>query len=129
LKTSSIFVVEDDAIIALRNYEMLTKVGYAVPEMFASGEDLLDYLDQSGPPDLILMDIGLDGKLDGIETARRVRKRHSVPIIFISSYADEQRKAKAEEISPHGYLVKPVVEPQLMKMIGQALGETMPDSR
>lgn len=122
-------MVEDDAIIALRNYEMLTKAGYAVPEMFASGEDLLDYLDQSGPPDLILMDIGLDGKIDGIETARQVLQRHSVPIIFISSYADDQRKARAEAISPHGYLVKPVVEPQLMKMIGQALAKDGADSR
>ncbi len=106
---------------------LLTKSGYAVPEMFASGEELLDYLDQSEPPDLILMDIGLTGKIDGFETARKVRRRHDIPIIFLSSYADEQRKTMAEEISPNGYLVKPVVERQLVKMIGSALGMPAPD--
>ena len=122
MKIPSIFVVDDDAIIALRNCELLTKAGYDVPQMFASGEDLLEYLDLSGPPDLILMDIGLDGKIDGLETARRVRQRFDVPFIFLSSYTDDQRKARAQELSPNGYLVKPVVEQQLMKIVGEILG-------
>ena len=121
-------MVEDDAIIALRNYELLTKSGYMVPEMFASGEELLDHLDRSGPPDLILMDVGLSGKIDGIETARRVRTQYNIPIIFLSSYADESRRARAEKISPDGYLVKPVVEKQLMEMIGTTLGQPSPNN-
>jgi CheY-like chemotaxis protein len=118
--------VEDDAIIALRNYELLTKSGYLVPEMFVSGEELLDYLDRSGSPDPILMDIGLAGKMDGIETARRVLENHNVPVIFLSSCADDQRIVRAEEISPYGYLVKPVVEEQLMDIIGTMLGKAAP---
>jgi CheY-like chemotaxis protein len=121
LTDPSIFVVEDDAIIALRNYELLTKSGYQVPHMFASGEGLLDQLERSGPPDLILMDIGLDGKIDGIETTRRVLQKYDVPVIFLSSYADEQRRLKAQEISPYGYMVKPVIEEKLMKAIEAAL--------
>ena len=121
MRTASILVVENDAIIALRHYELLTKAGYAVPEMFASGEDLLDHLGQSELPDLIVMDIGLDGKIDGIETARRVRQRHDVPVIFVSSYADDQRKAKAKEISPFPFIVKPIVESSFMETIGSAL--------
>ena len=117
----SILVVEDDGLIALRSHELLTKQGYSVPEMFASGEDLLDHLDCSGPPDLILMDIGLDGKIDGIETARRVRERYNVPVIFLTSYSDDQRIARAKEVSPHGYIIKPFVERQLMEKIGAAL--------
>lgn len=122
-------MVEDDAIIALRNYELLTKSGYMVPEMFASGEELLDHLDRSGPPDLILMDVGLSGKIDGIETARRVRTQYNIPIIFLSSYADESRRARAEKISPDGYLVKPVVEKQLIEMIGTTLGQPSTNNR
>ncbi len=118
----SIFVVEDDAIIALRNYELLTKSGYQVPRMFASGEELLGYLSQSGPPDLILMDVGLGGKIDGIETARRVLQKYTVPVIFLSSYTDEQRRLRATEISSYGYMVKPVNEQQLMETIEAALG-------
>ena len=116
-------MVEDDAIIALRNYELLTKAGYAVPHMFASGEELLNHLERAGPPDLILMDIGLGGKIDGIETARRVRACCNVPFIFLSSYSDDRRRAKAQEISPDRFLIKPVNEPQLMGMIGEVLGQ------
>ncbi len=117
-------MVEDDALIALRNYELLTKSGYEVPQIFASGEDLIDHLEKSEPPDLILMDIGLNGKIDGIETARRVRQRHNIPVIFLTAYIDEQRMMRAKEISPYGYIVKPVVERQLMEMIGVALRQT-----
>jgi len=56
----SIFVVEDDAIIALRDSELLTTSGYTVPYIFASGEELLAHLERSDPPDLILMDVGLE---------------------------------------------------------------------
>jgi CheY-like chemotaxis protein len=118
----SIIVVEDDAIVALSNYELLTKSGYLVPHMFASGEDLLDHLEQSGPPDLILMDVGLNGKIDGIETARRVLQRYDVPVIILSSYSDEQRMLRAKEFSCYGYIVKPVNERQLMDTIVAALG-------
>lgn len=118
----SIFVVEDDAIIAVRNYGLLTKSGYQVPQMFASGEDLLDYLEQSGPPDLNLMDVGLSGKIDGLEIARLVLQKYNVPVIFLSSYADEGRKSRAMAISSYGYMVKPIDEPMLMKTIKTALG-------
>jgi DNA-binding NarL/FixJ family response regulator len=117
-------VVEDDAIIALRNCEFLIKSGYHVPQMFASGEDLLDHIEESGPPDVILMDINLNGKIDGIETARRVLQRHNVPVIFLSSYSDENTISRANEISPYGYMVKPVDDNQLMETIEAALLET-----
>lgn len=124
MTNQSIFVVEDDALIALRNYELLTKSGYEVPQMFASGEDLLDHLEMSDPPDLILMDIGLSGKIDGIETARRIRERYNIPVIFLTAYIDDQRMVRAKEISSNGYIVKPVFERQLIEMIGEALRET-----
>jgi CheY-like chemotaxis protein len=125
----SIFVVEDDAIVALMNYELLTKAGYTVPQMFASGEDLLDYLEGSDLPDLILMDIGLDGKIDGLETARRVRERYKIAVIFVSSYADDERKMKAQEISPYQYVVKPVVEHQFIEIIGNTLRKAAADNQ
>jgi CheY-like chemotaxis protein len=115
-------VVEDDAIIALRNSELLTNSGYLVPCMFASGEELLDHLKQSPLPDLILMDVGLSGKIDGIETARLLLKRYKVPVIFLSSYSDEERISRAKEISCYGFMVKPVSDYQLLETIEAALG-------
>lgn len=118
----SIYVVEDDGIIALRSHELLSKEGYVVPFMFASGEDLLEELGRSGPPDLILMDIGLAGKIDGIETACRVRKLYTkTPIIFLTAYNDENRIARAQLTMPYGYIVKPFTEHQLLESVRMAL--------
>jgi two-component system, response regulator PdtaR len=125
----TIFVVEDDGIIALNNYELLTKSGYAVPQMFASGEELLDHLELGELPDLILMDIGLAGKMDGIETARLVRQRYDIPVVFLSSYADDQRKERAAKVSPFGYIVKPAVKWQLIATVGAALGRSAPSAK
>jgi two-component system, response regulator PdtaR len=124
--TRSILVVEDDAIIALNSYELLTKSGFTVPKIFASGEELLLHLDRSGPPDLILMDIGLAGKLDGIETARRVKKQYDIPVIFLTAYSDDKRIAEAWEISPNGYIVKPFIERQFIDVILAALNRKGP---
>ena len=122
MKGLQIFVVEDDAIIAMRSCQLLTNSGYSVPKIFSSGEELLDHLaGHPELPDLILMDIGLAGNLDGLETARRVRERHNVPVIFMSSYTDDERKARAQEISPFGYVDKPVIERLLVEIIGNAL--------
>jgi CheY-like chemotaxis protein len=126
LTTASILVVEDDGILALSSHQLLTKSGYQVPEMFASGEDLLDYLEHSVRPDLILMDIGLDGMIDGIETARRVRNQYDIPVIFVSSYNDDRRIARALEVSPYGFIIKPFVDRKLMECIGTALGSLRP---
>jgi two-component system, response regulator PdtaR len=121
LTGKSILVVEDNGIIALNSYELLTKSGFEVPGIFASGEELLDHLDRSGPPDLILMDIRLNGQLDGIETARKVRQRYDVPVIFLSSYSDDRRMAEAQDVSPYGYIIKPFIEQQLVGVIRAAL--------
>jgi len=123
MKGSSILVVEDDGIIALRSQELLTKNGYSVPCPFSSGEDLLEYLARAPMPDLILMDIGLMGALNGIETAREVRRRYHIPVIFLTAYSNEQRVADAREISPYGYIIKPFVEHDLLKSIEKVLAE------
>ena len=122
---ASILVVEDDGLIALHNQQLLIKYGYLVPDMFAYGEEVLDYLENGALPDLILMDIGLAGNLDGIETARQVIERHRIPVIFLTSYSDTNRIARAGEISPYGYIVKPVVEGDLILQIREALGQPL----
>ena len=117
----SIFVVEDDGIIDLNSYEMLTKSGYAVPEMFASGEELLDHLEQSELPDLILMDVLLAGGMDGIETARQVRDRYHVPVIFVTACSDDRTCAALKELAPDGWVVKPFIPERLFSLIACTL--------
>jgi two-component system, response regulator PdtaR len=121
MNDASILVVEDDGLIALRSQELLTKSGFVVPDLFASGEEVLEYLERAVLPDLILMDIGLSGNLNGIETARKVREKYDIPVIFLSAYSNDQRIADARDVSPYGYIIKPFVEHQLLGCIHNAL--------
>ncbi len=100
-----ILVVEDDGLIAMHMQEMLESRGFEVPEIFASGEEVIAYLDHAPLPDLILMDIRLDGKMDGLEAARWIRERFTLPIIFISGNVDK------ELIPPSGTLRNSLTKP------------------
>lgn len=121
----SILIVEDDGLIALRIQELLASSGYRVPEPIAFGEEALERVLQS-IPDLIIMDIGLPGEIDGLETARRIRNRLDIPVIFLTAYSDDQRLTRAREISPYGYLVKPVSDENLLGSIQSALIRAVP---
>jgi CheY-like chemotaxis protein len=121
MSAGTIFVVEDEGLIALHLMELLSNEGFTVPVPVATGEDLLEELATLAPPDLILMDIGLAGKIDGIETARRVRKQYDIPVIFLTAYSDQNRVKEAQEITPYGYLLKPVMRRDLIIAVRDAL--------
>jgi len=121
MNAGTIFVVEDEGLIALHLMELLSKEGFTVPDPVATGEDLLENLATLTHPDLILMDIGLAGKIDGIETARRVRKQYDIPVIFLTAFSDKNRIKEAQEISPYGYLMKPVMSRDLLIAVRNAL--------
>jgi DNA-binding NarL/FixJ family response regulator len=72
-------------------------------------------------PDLILMDIALAGKLDGIETARKILEQHPIPVIFLTAYSNQNRIEQAKAVSPFGYLMKPVMEDELFAAVNLAL--------
>jgi len=100
LNVPSILIVEDEGLIALHLQESLEKAGYTAVDPVSSGEDAIEYVNTHAHPDLILMDISLDGKLDGIGTAREIRKRFDIPIIFLSAHTEENCLARAEEFAP-----------------------------
>ena len=115
-----ILIVEDEGLIALHLMEILTNAGYRVLEPVASGEEALRHLEERPPPDLILMDITLDGNLDGIETTRQIRKRHAIPVLFLTAHSNSQIISRAEEVSPCGYIIKPVMEKDLLEHVERA---------
>jgi CheY-like chemotaxis protein len=117
----TILIVEDEGLIALHLTEMLEKAGYRVAEPVCSGEMSLQALEKSPKPDLILMDIGLAGSLDGIETARKIRHRYDIPIVFLTAYSDRNRIEQAKEVSSFAYLIKPVLEEALLAAIRDVL--------
>jgi signal transduction histidine kinase len=115
-----ILVVEDEAIVALHLRQQLTKLGYEILAPVASGEQALKEVEASRP-DLVLMDIHLEGELDGIATAARIPREYGVPVIYLTAYSEEATLARASATNPYGYLLKPFSERELHAMIQMAL--------
>jgi len=117
---SKIFVVEDEVIISEDIAQTLQQLGYEVAGIAESGVQALLEVERTRP-DLVLMDIQLAGRLDGIQTTAAIRKRWSIPVIYLTSHSDEATLARAKETAPHGYLLKPFNERDLRTAIEVAL--------
>jgi PAS domain S-box-containing protein len=117
---TQIMVVEDEGIIALEIKEGLEKLGYHVSHIASSGEDAIKKV-LSEPPDLVLMDIRLEGKMDGIEAACHFKENYSIPVIYLTAHSDEQTLTRAQKTESYGYLLKPVEDRALDAAIKMAL--------
>jgi signal transduction histidine kinase/AmiR/NasT family two-component response regulator len=104
-----ILVVEDERIIADDIRRSLLKMGYGVTSIVNSGEKaIIEAAEQK--PDLVLMDIILKGKMDGIEAAEQIRSRFNTPVVFLTAFADDKILERAKATGPFGYIVKPFKE-------------------
>lgn len=117
----TILIVEDDGLIALYLTELMEKAGYQVIGAASSGETVLQMLEESKKPDLILMDVGLAGSLDGIETARLIQQRFSVSLIFLTGYPHKNTLERMREVESEGYIVKPFLEVNLLALVRQVM--------
>jgi CheY-like chemotaxis protein len=89
-----ILIVEDEAVLAMVYRKQLQELGYRAVGHAFSGEDALVAMEQ-GRPKMILLDIKLSGNLDGIEVAEIIHRRHPVPIVYITAYADPETLRRA----------------------------------
>lgn len=117
---SNILVVEDEAIVSKDIQNSLVKLGYTVVGAAATAEKAIELVREQHP-DLILMDIMLKGDLTGIDAAEAIRKEFSIPVIFLTAYADEATLEKAKVTEPYGYIIKPFKEIDLQTTIEMAL--------
>ena len=117
---SKILVVDDEAIITMQLEERLTLMGYTVAGMAASGEDAVNKARRIHP-DLVLMDIVMPGKMNGIEAAKIITEDLDIPVVFVTSYADDVIIEKAKSVRPYGYIVKPFNELEIKAAIEVAL--------
>jgi PAS domain S-box-containing protein len=115
-----ILIVEDEAIVAKDMELCLSSFGYSICGIVASGEDALAAAGEI-QPNLIILDMMLKGKLDGIETAHRIRTQFGIPVIFVTAYSDENTIKRARETNAFGYLLKPFEERELRSTIEMAL--------
>ena len=107
-----ILIVEDERIIAEDIKRCLINFDYEVLDIVSNGEDAI-VSTALLKPDLILMDIKIDGSIDGIQTAKRILKSNDLPIVYLTANADEVTVERAKETTPYGYLTKPFEEAEL----------------
>lgn len=107
MENLKILIVEDERLIAESLRAILTGMGYQVPAIFRSGQETLDKF-HAGFADIIIMDINLQGKINGVDTSIELRKISTVPIIYLTDNQDEYLRKKAiYETNTVQYLTKP----------------------
>ena len=102
---SKILVVEDERITAEDIKSGLEFAGYKVSALVSSGEDAIEKAGKL-KPDLVLMDIKLKGKMDGIEAAEQIKYLYNIPVIYLTAYSDEYTVQRAKITEPSGYIIK-----------------------
>ncbi|HOL41410.1 MAG TPA: response regulator [Methanospirillum sp.] len=122
MSDGTIFIVEDNPVIADLISWRLTEMGYRVVGTAEDSTQALVRIEEIRPT-LVLMDINLPGEMDGIDTAVEIIKRFSIPIVYISSILDSEIMERAKKTKPLGYIVKPFTDNQLRATIEMALQE------
>jgi len=108
----NVLVVEDESIVAEDIRRTLIKLGYAVTGVASSGEMAIKKVEEH-VPDLVMMDIVLKGGMDGIETAKQIRSRFNIPVVYLTAFSDEKILERAKITEPFGYIIKPFKEREL----------------
>lgn len=116
----NILITEDEPIIAADLADRLTDAGFHVMDCLASGEETLAFLEKE-TPELLLMDIRLEGELDGIQTVEKIKQLYDLPIIFLTSNTDEDTFLRAKKTKPHAFIGKPFRGRDLMHSIELAV--------
>jgi len=115
-----ILIVEDEIIVALDMKARLLRLGYEVVGHAVTGKQAVT-IAESRPADLALMDVMIEGDMDGIETAAVLRERFNLPVVYISAYTDSTTLDRAKHTSPLGYLTKPFEDHELALTVEMAL--------
>lgn len=116
----NIFIVEDESIVAKDIQNSLIKLGYNVVGVTNNGTEAIEKIIELSP-DLVLMDIMIKGPMTGIEVSEKIKETISVPVIFLTAYADEGTLARAKITEPYGYILKPFKEIDLHSTIEMAV--------
>jgi signal transduction histidine kinase len=119
-ESTKILIVEDESIVAMDMERRLKSLGYEVVGHVMRGDEALEATSRN-EPDLVLMDIHLKGKVDGIQAAEQIKREFRVPVIYITAYSDETTLARAKVTEPYGYILKPFQEREIHSAIEMGL--------
>jgi diguanylate cyclase (GGDEF)-like protein/PAS domain S-box-containing protein len=118
--TDSILIFEDEGITSLHLRTLLNGWGYSVSDVVDEAEKAADLI-EADPPDLVLMDIRLKGKMDGIEAANLIHERFGIPVVLLSAHSDKATRRRIEASRAYGLVVKPFDERDLHIAVKSAL--------
>ncbi|MEG4857959.1 EAL domain-containing protein [Microcoleus sp. K1-B6] len=127
MSKKKILIVEDESIIAEDISDCLISLGYRITGMVYSGEEAIESAAKLRP-DLVLMDVNLQGEIDGITAAEEIRLRFQIPVVYLTAYADETTLRRVNSTKPFGYIVKPFEEKNLHTTIQLAFYRHQYDS-
>jgi diguanylate cyclase len=127
MPNKKILIVEDESIIAEDIADSLISLGYRITGIVYSGEEALQSAAEERP-DLVLMDVNLQGEMDGIAAAEEIRSRFQIPVVYLTAYADENTLRRVNSTKPFGYIVKPFEEKNLHTTIQLAFYRHQYDS-
>jgi PAS domain S-box-containing protein len=112
----SVLIVEDERIVAKDLQQTLSDLGYDAYAIAASADEAIARASERCP-DVVLMDIRIRGKLDGIQTAEILRRQFGVPVVYLTAHADDATVERAKRTEPYGYLLKPIKSAELRSAI------------
>ncbi len=120
MKSEKIMVVEDEWVVADQLCRDLKDLGYTVCSTASTGDEAIRKA-EADRPDLILMDIVLKGKMNGIEAAGRIASQFNIPVLYLTAHTNSEYIERAKQTNPFGYLVKPYNQKELYATIEMAL--------
>lgn len=113
-----VLIVEDDRVLSLMLSRMVERIGHDVVDTLTRGENAVETLQKNGV-DLVLMDIMLEGEIDGIDAMQQIRIHSDVNVIYVTGNSDNSTIERAKETNYVEYLVKPIVYDQLKQAISK----------
>ncbi len=111
-----ILIVEDEMVIGANISIQLSKFGYEVTGIIPRGEEALVHV-RENQPDIVLLDINLKGKIDGIQTAEMMQKEYDIPVIYLTANSDDAHFNQAKATHPHAFISKPYKNIDLKRAI------------
>jgi CheY-like chemotaxis protein len=127
MAVARILIVEDERLIAVDLQRRLTRLGYAVVALAASGAEAIQKA-LALYPDVVLMDIRLQGDMDGVEAAQQIHVSAAIPVVFMTAYVDEDTQQRVRATSSWGCLYKPFTSHQVQSALEQVLSAHPPDT-
>ncbi|MFO7798124.1 response regulator [Rhodohalobacter sp.] len=116
----TVVIVEDDMILSMVAERVVETLGFKVVAKAASGEQAIEKIKEH-QPDVLLMDIFLEGSIDGIETVSRIRSFSNVPVIYVSGNSDKDHMARAKKTGYVDFLSKPISQSKIIQPMEKAI--------